>query len=72
MSVNSDAMLPALPDALPLLREHRLDQAVWPLRYYGVEASELLTLERPIFNALLDPICEWAAGDFVCFLGGVN
>lgn len=58
--LNEDAALPALGTAPPLLREHRLYQADWLLRFYGFQADELLTEERPNFNELLDPKCEWA------------
>ncbi len=58
--VNYDAMLPALPGGPPLLREHRLYQADFLLRYYGFLAAELLSEERPHFNILLDPKCDWA------------
>lgn len=58
--VNEDAMLPALPGGPPLLREHRLYQADFLLRYYGFAASELLSGQRPNFNVLLDPKCDWA------------
>ena len=58
--VNDDAMLPALPGGPPLLREHRLYQADFLLRYYGFLAAELLSEERPHFNILLDPKCDWA------------
>ena len=58
--VNDDAMLPALPGGPPLLREHRLYQADFLLRYYGFIAAELLSEERPHFNILLDPKCDWA------------
>ena len=58
--VNEDSMLPALPGGPPLLREHRLYQADWLLRYYGFRASELLTEDKPNFNVLLDPKCDWA------------
>ena len=44
----------------PLLREHRLYQADWLLRYYHFEAGELLDEENPNFNAYLDPKCFWA------------
>ena len=44
----------------PLLREHRLYQADWLLRYYQFEASELLSEEHPNFNIWLDPKCDWA------------
>lgn len=58
--VNEDSMLPALPGGPPLLREHRLYQADWLLRYYGFRASELLSEDKPNFNVLLDPKCDWA------------
>ncbi len=62
------AYVPVVPDKLlpvpgggpPLLREHRLYQADWLMRYYGFGASELLSEERPNFNMLLDPKCDWA------------
>ncbi len=55
-----DESLPVLPDGPPLLREHRLYQADWLLRFYGFEAGELLTETRPNFNVFLDPKCDWA------------
>ncbi len=58
--LNEDAALPALDTAPPLLREHRLYQADWLLRFYGFQADELLTVEKPNFNEMLDPKCDWA------------
>ncbi len=58
--VNEDKSLPALPGGPPLLREHRLYQADWLLRYYGFEARELLDEKRPFFNVMLDPKEDWA------------
>ena len=60
INVNEDANLPMLPGGPPLLREHRLYQADWLLRFYGFQADELLTIEKPNFNELLDPKCDWA------------
>lgn len=65
--VNHDSLLPSLPGGPPLLREHRLYQADWLLRYYGFHASELLSESKPNFNVFLDPKCDWALrnlGDF--------
>lgn len=42
------------------MREHRLYQADWLLRYYGFHAEELLSPDRPDFNLSLDPKCDWA------------
>lgn len=58
--VNDDSNLPALPGGPPLLREHRLYQADWLMRFYGFQAGELLSEEKPNFNVLLDPKCDWA------------
>jgi len=58
--VNDDSALPVLPGGVPLLREHRLYQADWLLRYYGFEAKELLSEQHPNFNQFLDPKCDWA------------
>ncbi len=42
------------------MREHRLYQADWLLRFYRFEAHELLDEKNPNFNVLLDPKCDWA------------
>ena len=60
VKVNEDKNLPALPGGPPLLREHRLYQADWLLRFYGFAASELLDESRPYFNVMLDPKEDWA------------
>ncbi len=60
VNVNEDRELPALPGGPPLLREHRLYQADWLLRFYGFEAGELLSEGKPNFNILLDPKADWA------------
>ena len=52
---------PLLPTVSPpLLREHRLYQADWLLRFYGFRADELLDDDNPNFSTLVDPKCEWA------------
>lgn len=58
--LNEDSVLPEIGTPPPLLREHRLYQADWLLRFYGFQADELLTIEKPNFNELLDPKCDWA------------
>lgn len=60
VNVTGDKSLPALPGGPPLLREHRLYQADWLLRFYGFRAEELLDEKRPFFNVLLDPKEDWA------------
>ena len=58
--VSENKLLPALDTKPPLLREHRLYQADWLLRFYGFHAAELLDAEHPNFNPLVDPKCSWA------------
>lgn len=73
INVNQDASLPSTLEGKPLLlREHRLYQADWLLRYYGFEATELLTQGRPNFNVFLDPKCDWALGHMEQFPVEIN
>ncbi len=53
-------LLPAKDTKPPLLREHRLYQADWLLRFYGFTAEELLDDQHPNFDPYLDPKCNWA------------
>ena len=52
--------LPALTTKPPLLREHRLYQADWLMRFYHFEATELLDAQNPTFDPYVDPKCGWA------------
>ena len=52
--------LPALTTKPPLLREHRLYQADWLMRFYHFEAAELLDAQNPNFDPYVDPKCGWA------------
>lgn len=58
--INEDSCLPSPDTKPPLLREHRLYQADWLLRFYGFQAGELLSADRPNFNLFIDPKCDWA------------
>lgn len=69
--VNQDTNLPAL-EAPPLLRENRLYQADWLIRFYGFKTTELLDESHPNFNSLLDPKCDWALRHLELFPVDVN
>lgn len=60
IAVNKDELLPAVDTKPPLLREHRLYQADWLMRFYGFRADELLSEQHASFNIALDPKCDWA------------
>lgn len=71
--VNEDAALPApTGEGPPLLREHRLYQADWLLRYYHFRADEILSEQEPNFNVLFDPKCNWALKHLEIFPVEVN
>lgn len=72
VNVTGDKALPALPGGPPLLREHRLYQADWLLRFYGFRAEELLDEKRPFFNVMLDPKEDWAVRHLEQFPVEVN
>ena len=71
--VSDSRLLPA-PEGFrpPLLREHRLYQADWLLRFYHFTAEELLDEAHPNFNPLVDPKCSWALAHIECFPVEVN
>lgn len=72
VAVNEDKKLPAVGMQTPLLREHRLYQADWLLRFYGFRAEELLSERTPNFNVLFDPKCNWALNHLEHFPVEVN
>ena len=58
--INQDSRLPAMTQAPPLLREHRLYQADWLIRFYKFNVDELLDIRQPDLDLELDPKCAWA------------
>lgn len=58
--VAEHSLLPSLHTKPPLLREHRLYQADWLLRYYHFTAGELLDEKHQTFHPFIDPKCNWA------------
>ena len=70
--VGDQKLLPSKETKPPLLREHRLYQADWLLRFYGFTASEILDEKHTDFNPLLDPKCNWAVHHPECFPVEIN
>jgi putative DNA modification/repair radical SAM protein len=64
--------LPPLGSASPQLREHRLYQADWLLRFYGFGAGEILTEDHPNLDYELDPKVVWALRNIEFFPIEVN
>ena len=63
--VNEDNLLPVVPEPT-FLREHRLYQADWLLRFYDFKASELLSVNQN-FNLALDPKANYALNNMNLF-----
>ena len=70
--VTEHALLPARDVKPPLLREHRLYQADWLLRFYGFRADELLDEAHRDFDTRVDPKCSWALAHLEQFPIEVN
>ena len=69
--VSNNPKLPILKSP-PLVRENRLYQADWLLRFYGFEANELLDETRPDFDLMLDPKSDWALRNIQHFPVEIN
>lgn len=70
--INQNRYLPAIDTKPPLLREHRLYQADWLLRFYKFRADEILDENHNMFNEFLDPKCNWALNNMHLFPCEVN
>ena len=58
--VNKSGILVSVDQAVPMIREHRLYQADWLLRFYDFRADEILNEKDPFVNPYLDPKTNWA------------
>ncbi|MDP4152012.1 MAG: putative DNA modification/repair radical SAM protein [Bacillota bacterium] len=72
MPVQQHSLLPSLDTKPPLMREHRLYQADWLLRFYHFSASELLDANHQNFNLFIDPKCNWALNHMQDFPVEIN
>jgi putative DNA modification/repair radical SAM protein len=72
MAVNEGRDLPALVTAPPLLREHRLYQADWLLRFYGFTTGEIVDERSPSLAEDMDPKAAWALRNMRLFPMDVN
>ena len=58
--INADKRLPVLTTKPPLVREHRLYQADWLMRFYNFNYNEILDEQHPNLDLDLDPKAAWA------------
>ena len=69
--VNKSGIL-ANTGAVPMLREHRIYQADWLLRFYNFKAEEILDEKNPFIDPLLDPKANWAVQNWHLFPMEIN
>ncbi len=72
IAVNETPQLPVLTTAPPLIREHRLYQADWLLRFYRFKADEILSPTFPHLDERIDPKAAWAIRNFDLFPLDIN
>ncbi|HZH38171.1 MAG TPA: putative DNA modification/repair radical SAM protein [Flavisolibacter sp.] len=70
--VSNDNRLPALGTPVPMVRENRLYQADWLLRYYGFGVDEIVNPENPFLDMQIDPKLAWALRNLDQFPVDIN
>ena len=65
--VSNDARLPAIGAQVPVVRENRLYQADWLMRFYGFKANEILEKNNPFLDLEVDPKMGWALRNITQF-----
>lgn len=70
--VLSDKRLPALNTSVPLVRENRLYQADWLMRFYGFGVNEIVNDGQPLLDLDIDPKLSWALRNLEVFPIDIN
>jgi len=70
--VLTDKRLPALNTAVPMVRENRLYQADWLMRFYGFHVNEIVNKDQPLLDLDIDPKLGWAIRNMQIFPVDIN
>ncbi|MCA0959519.1 putative DNA modification/repair radical SAM protein [Muricauda ruestringensis] len=70
--VTQDSRLPSIGSEVPMLRENRLYQTDWLLRFYGFSIGEILNKQHPNLDMDVDPKLSWALRNLHYFPVDVN
>ncbi len=70
--ISNDNRLPAIGTPVPMVRENRLYQADWLMRFYGFKVNEIVNLDNPLLDMDVDPKLGWALRNMQCFPIDVN
>ncbi len=70
--ISNDNRLPAIGTPVPMIRENRLYQADWLMRFYGFQVQEIVDRQNPLLDADIDPKLSWALRNFHLFPMDIN
>ncbi|MEO7563104.1 MAG: radical SAM protein, partial [Ferruginibacter sp.] len=70
--ISNDNRLPAIGTPVPMIRENRLYQADWLLRFYDFKVSEIVNQDNPLLDMDIDPKLGWALRNLEIFPMDVN
>ena len=70
--ISTDSRLPSLGSEVPMLRENRLYQTDWLLRFYGFSVNEILDTDHPNLEMDIDPKLMWALRNLNHFPVDIN
>ncbi|MEP6746916.1 MAG: putative DNA modification/repair radical SAM protein [Bacteroidota bacterium] len=70
--VSNDNRLPAIGTPVPMIRENRLYQADWLMRFYNFKVEEIVTPNDPLLDMQVDPKLNWALHNLHLFPLDIN
>ncbi|MGZ5252869.1 MAG: putative DNA modification/repair radical SAM protein [Flavitalea sp.] len=70
--ISNDNRLPAVGTPVPVVREHRLYQADWLMRFYGFKVNEIVSFDQPHLDLDIDPKMNWALRNMQLFPIDIN
>lgn len=70
--ISNDNRLPAIGTPVPMIRENRLYQADWLMRFYNFRVDEIVNPQNPLLNIEIDPKLNWALQNLNLFPVNIN
>lgn len=70
--ISNDYRLPAISTPVPVVRENRLYQADWLMRFYGFTVQEIVDKQNPLLDMDIDPKLGWALRNLHLFPMNIN
>ncbi|MBG9375658.1 putative DNA modification/repair radical SAM protein [Panacibacter sp. DH6] len=70
--ISNDNRLPAIGTPVPMIRENRLYQADWLMRFYHFKVDEIVDAANPLLDTEVDPKLSWALRNMHLFPVDIN